>query len=77
MAKVGIDREGVNFYTLRRVFETIGGESGDQVAVDCLMGHARNDMGSVYRQGVSPDRLVRVVEFVRTWLRPSEACASE
>jgi integrase len=57
-----------NFYGLRRAFETIGGESRDQVAVDALMGHSRDDMASVYRERISDERLRAVVEHVRQWL---------
>jgi integrase len=65
---LGIKRPGVNFYSLRRTTETIGGDSTDQVAVDAIMGHSRNDMASVYRQRIEDARLVAVVEHVRTWL---------
>ncbi|HLJ94266.1 MAG TPA: tyrosine-type recombinase/integrase, partial [Gemmataceae bacterium] len=60
-----------NFYGLRRTFETIGGEARDQVAVDAIMGHARDDMASVYRERISDERLRAVVEHVRQWLFPS------
>src|SRR5262249_13087179 len=49
-----------NFYCLRHGFETIAGESRDQPAVDHVMGHARDDMASVYRERISDDRLVAV-----------------
>ena len=70
LKSLGMHRKGVNFYSLRRTFETIGGDSLDQVAVDSIMGHAPsdNDMGSVYRQRVSDDRLQAVTDHVRTWL---------
>lgn len=58
-------RPGIGLYGLRRTFETIGGESIDQVAVDHIMGHSRGDMASVYRQPISDERLVAVVEHVR------------
>jgi len=61
-------RKGVGFYTLRHVFETIAGESCDQVAVDAIMGHERGDMASVYRERISDERLERVVNVVRDWL---------
>ena len=57
-----LKRPGVSFYALRHSFETIGGESRDQVAVDHLMGHARNDMASVYRERIDDKRLRKVVE---------------
>jgi integrase len=61
-------RRGRGFYTLRHVFETIGGESCDQVAVDAIMGHERGDMASIYRERISDDRLLAVVAHVRAWL---------
>lgn len=74
LKKVGIDRAGVGFYSLRHVFETIGGDNGDQVAVDALMGHVpgNNDMSAVYRQRVSDARLVAVTDHVRDWLFDSK-----
>lgn len=57
-----------NFYALRHTFETIGGEAKDQVAVDYLMGHARDDMASVYRERISDVRLRAVSDHVRLWL---------
>lgn len=61
-----------SFYDLRRTFETIGGASRDQVAVDSIMGHAPDsgDMAAIYRQGVGDDRLLAVVNHVRAWLWP-------
>jgi integrase len=63
-----VHRPGVGFYTLRHVFETIAGDSRDQVAVDAIMGHVRDDMASVYRERIDDARLVAVVEHVRKWL---------
>jgi integrase len=57
-----------NFYALRHTFETVGGEAKDQVAVDHIMGHARDDMASVYRERISDERLRAVAEHVRKWL---------
>jgi len=56
------------FYALRHSFETIGGESRDQVAVETIMGHSRDDMASVYRERIGDDRLQAVAEHVRQWL---------
>jgi len=79
--KQGVDppaklyRRGRGFYALRHVFETIGGESCDQVAVDAIMGHERGDMGSNYRERISDERLQSVVNTVREWLfaEPTDA----
>ncbi|MEX0939607.1 MAG: tyrosine-type recombinase/integrase [Pirellulales bacterium] len=68
LIELGLYRKGVNFYALRHTFETIAGESKDQVAVDHIMGHARDDMASVYREKISDQRLVDVAQFVHDWL---------
>jgi integrase len=65
---LGLKRPGLGFYTLRHVMETVGGEAKDQVALDHLMGHARDDMASVYRKRISDDRLRAVTDHVRRWL---------
>ena len=65
--QVGVNGER-GFYCLRRGFETVAGDSRDQVAVDAIMGHVSESMASVYRQGVSDDRLRAVAEHVRDWL---------
>jgi integrase len=57
-----------SFYALRHVFETIGGEAKDQVAVDHIMGHATRDMASVYRERISDERLKAVSDHVRKWV---------
>jgi integrase len=70
LREVGIVRDGLAFYGLRRTFETVAGETIDQVAVDFIMGHSPhvNDMASVYRQRITDDRLKAVTEHVRKWL---------
>ena len=67
-SKLGLACRGHTFYALRHSFETIGGESRDQVAVDAIMGHSREDMASVYRERIGDDRLQAVAEHVRQWL---------
>jgi integrase len=64
------DIEGRTFYDLRRTFETIAGDSRDQVAVDFLMGHSpkSSDMASIYRQKIEDDRLRSVTDHVHAWL---------
>ena len=68
LKKLGMHRPGLGFYALRHTLETIGGESRDQVAVDFIMGHAREDMASHYRERISDQRLIRVTDTVRSWL---------
>jgi len=70
MNKQGIVLSGVGFYGLRHTLETIGAETGNQVAVDHIMGHAppSNDMGDAYRGGVADAALRQVTDHVRTWL---------
>lgn len=72
LKKLKIHRPGLGFYALRHTFETIGGESIDQVAVDYIMGHARDDMASVYRERISDERLIAVTNFVHQWLFDSD-----
>jgi len=67
MRQLGISK-GRNFYALRHTFETIGGDSRDQIAVDAIMGHARDDMASGYREWISDERLIAVTNHVRGWL---------
>lgn len=69
--KLKIYRDGVTtFYTLRRTFETIAATTGDQVAVDFIMGHApeTQDMAAVYRQRTFDSQLHRIVDRVHDWL---------
>jgi integrase len=67
-----IRRGGNGFYTLRRMFETIGGGCLDQVAVDYAMGHIprASDMSAVYRQHIDDSRLEAVATHIRRWLFP-------
>jgi integrase len=57
-----------NFYALRHTFETIGGESKNQIAVNHIMGNSRNDIASAYRERISDEQLRAVAEHVRSWL---------
>ena len=67
-----LHREGVGYYALRHVFQTIGEKSRDKDAVRAIMGHAEssNDMSAVYNQEpVEDERLKAVTEHVRKWLK--------
>jgi integrase len=68
LVSLKLKRPALSFYALRHTFETIGGDSRDQVAVDAIMGHSRNDMASAYRERIDDARLVAVTEHVRKWL---------
>ncbi|MDB5339409.1 MAG: Phage integrase family protein [Planctomycetaceae bacterium] len=70
LRKLEMKRDGVNFYTLRRIFETVAGSSEAQIPVDHIMGHSpdSDDMSSIYRQQISDPRLQSVVNHVRLWL---------
>ena len=70
LTELGLKRPRLNFYALRHTFETIGGETRDQVAVDYIMGHAPHsgDMASKYRERISDERLKAVTDFVHQWL---------
>lgn len=66
--KVGVHRRYVTFYSLRHMFETIGGDTGDQVAVNHIMGHVDSSMAAEYRESIADERLVRVTDAVRRWV---------
>ena len=68
LTKLGLKRPGLNFYALRHTFETIGGESLDQVGVNAIMGHTDTSMAGVYRERVTDARLQAVTDHVRGWL---------
>lgn len=68
LKRLGLKRPGISFYTLRHVFETVGGAARDQVAVDSIMGHADQSMSAAYRERVEDDRLEYIATHVRNWL---------
>jgi integrase len=61
-------RKGLGFYALRHTFETIAGETRDQVATNAIMGHVDVSMAGVYRERIGDDRLRAVTDHVRAWL---------
>lgn len=68
LKRMGLYRKQVGFYSLRHVFETVGGGSKDQVAVDLIMGHSDPSMGAAYRERIEDARLRAVADHVRKWL---------
>lgn len=68
MKRAEVLRKGLSFYSLRHTFETIAGDSKDQVAVDAIMGHVDNSMAAIYRQNIEEQRLRDVVNHVHLWL---------
>ena len=66
-------RNGRGFYCLRRTFETVAGNTRDQVAVNLVMGHSDASMAEVYRQGIDQQRLRDVADHVERWLYPDES----
>jgi integrase len=56
------------FYSLRRTFETVAAATGQQVAIDHIMGHLDGSMASVYRQKTFDAPLLKVSNYVRDWL---------
>jgi integrase len=63
-----IYRYGLGFYALRHTFETVAGDSKDQVSINCIMGHNDDSMAAVYRERINDERLVQVVNLVHRWL---------
>lgn len=67
-----IDRKGLTFTTLRHTFQTIGKESGDYIATRAIMAHVDESISATYRERVSDKRLLKVTEYIRSWLFGSE-----
>jgi integrase len=68
LKRLGIHRDGLNFYALRHTFRTVADAARDPVAIDVIMGHADPSMGGHYRERVEDSRLRAVAGYVRTWL---------
>ena len=66
-----LKRRGLGFYALRHTFRTVADRTKDKPAIDHIMGHARDDMASLYRERIEDDRLKAVVNVVRMWLWPA------
>ena len=70
---LGLYQPRLGLYVLRRLHRTVADATLDQAACDLIMGHARHDMASVYRQTIDDSRLQAVAEHVRRWLHGDQA----
>lgn len=68
LRKLELHKAGHNFYSLRRCFETVAGETADQVAVNVVMGHEDQSMAATYCQNIEDSRLKAVTDHVHAWL---------
>jgi integrase len=65
-AAAGVARFRRGFYSLRRTHRSLTDEAGDQRAAALLMGHELPDIGGVYVQRISDERLKALTGHVRT-----------
>lgn len=65
--ETGIVKQGVGHYGLRHTFATIASDAKDQQAVDYVMGHIDNTIAGNYREGIDPERVKSVCQYVRQW----------
>ena len=70
--KLGING-GASFYSLRRMCRTVGGGCRDERAIDIVMGHHRDDMGTTYTLDFEESRLEAVADVIHAWLFPENA----
>ena len=68
LKRLKLKRSRVAFYAIRHGFQTVAGESLDQVAVNAIMGHADSSMAAAYRERIGDDRILAVTNHVRRWL---------
>lgn len=83
---LGIERDGVNFRSLRHTFQTVAEKSLDKDSCRYVMGHVEptGDMSAVYSEELPSDkRLTKIAKRVRKWLfsgnkpRPQTADAGD
>jgi integrase len=70
--RLGLSQGGRGFYGLRRAFRTLAAETGDEPAINLVMGHTDTSMPGLYTQRISDGRLRRVGEAVRLAIRGPE-----
>lgn len=68
LTRLGINGGRRNFYCLRHMTETIGGQALDQPALNIVMGHADSSISDEYREEVGDDRLEKVAAVIHDWL---------
>ncbi len=71
LVSLNLKRRGLGFYALRHTFRTVADGAKDQPATDHIMGHARDDMASLYRERIDDARLKAVTDHVHAWLWPT------
>lgn len=64
-------------YTLRRTFRTIADDWGDHRAAALVMGRELPDIDTVYVLEIKDDRIVRMLDHVKTTLRIGSALAAK
>ena len=62
------ERRRIGLPTIANTYRIFFDPSRDQVAVDHIMGHARDDMASRYRERISDERLRAITDTVHHWL---------
>jgi len=66
----GVVQNGRNFYSLRRTFRTHADTAGDQRAAALIMGHDVGDVGGLYVQNITDERLRAVCDRVKKAVFP-------
>src|SRR5690606_34313577 len=67
---IGIKKPRRGIYAFRHTFETEGGDTTDQVAVNAIMGHKDRSMAANYRERIKDYRLLAVSNLVREYYFP-------
>jgi len=68
LRELDLYEQGKTFYALRHVFQTVGGEAKDHVALNYAMGHDDGSIANHYREAVSDERLEAVAATIYSWL---------
>ena len=68
LRRLGLNRQGRAFYSLRHSFRTVADATKDLRAIRLVMGHVDGSIDDHYVHDVDDSRLVAVSEHVRAWL---------